>query len=161
MALSTAVEQFWGFTKWYSITAAADAPTFDPGQSFNVGDMLLNINPASGQPIFMQCTSLGSGNINPVFSPVVFGGANASRSTTAPTTVTTSDSNVVVTTAGAVTIPAAASLTIGAPYTVINASAGAVTITPATGTISGLAAVTLTAGSTATIKNLGGTLYSV
>lgn len=161
MALSTGKEWFWGRTGIYSATSAADVPTFDAsGQAFNVGDLIYNIVPVNNQPAIWQCSNTGSLNQNPVWVVLAYFGAGTERVTTAPTTVTTTDTNLVITNAGAVTIPAAASLPAGTPIAIMDASSGAVTITPVSGTISGLAAVTLTAGGTTSIVNLGGTLYT-
>lgn len=161
MALSTNKEWFWGRTGVYFITSLADIPSFDAGQAFNVGDLLINIAPVGNIPAILQCTSTGALNQNPVFAPIAFTGAGTERVTAAPATLATTDSNLVVTSAGTITVPVAASLPVGVPITIINASSGSVTITPAAGTISGLASVILTNGGTASIENLGGTLYSV
>lgn len=160
MALSANKEWFWGRTGVYYVTSAADIPTFDAGQAFNVGDLLINVNPISNVPAIWQCTSTGSLNQNPVFTPIAFSGAGTERVSTAPTTITPTDVNLVITSAGTVTVPAAASLPAGSAIAVMDASAGPVTLTPASGTISGLAGVTIAAGATASIINLGGTLYT-
>lgn len=160
MALSANKEWFWGRTGVYYITSIADIPTFDAGQAFNVGDLLININPINNVAAILQCTSTGALNQNPVFVPIAFGGAGTERVSAAPTTVTPTDVNLVITSAGAVTIPAAANLSPGTPVSIMDASAGPVTVTPVSGTISGLAAITIVAGGNASIINLGGTLYT-
>lgn len=162
MALSPATELWWGRTKTYFITSTADIPTFDAsGQAFNVGDFLFNIVPANNVPAIWQCTSTGALNQNPVFQPLSISGGGTSRVSASPTTIAPTDSNLIITSAGTITAPAAATLPNGSPITIINASAGSITITPVSGTISGLASVILTNGGTASIENLGGTLYSV
>lgn len=158
MALSPAVELWWGRTRVNYVTSAADIPTFDAGSTFQVGDLLININPVTNVPLMWQCTTSGQ---SPVFQAVVTNTNPTPRTAAAPTTITPTDYNLVITAAGTVTIPAAASLTAGSPVNVIDASTGAVTITPVSGTISGLASVTLAAGGAVSIANLGGTLYTV
>lgn len=160
MALSANKEWFWGRTGVYYVTSASDIPTFDAGQAFNPGDLLININPINNVPAIWQCTTSGSLNQNPVFVPIAFTGGGTERVTAAPTTIVPTDVNLVITSAGNVTVPAVATIPAGTPIAVIDASSGSVTITPTTGTISGLAAVTLAAGGTASIINLGGTLYT-
>lgn len=78
---------------------------------------------------------------------------------TPPATLTVRD-RYVISGAGALTIPAAASWVIGRPLTV-HATASSVTITPASGNIDAAAAVTLTAAQTATIISDGAALYRV
>lgn len=138
---------------YYTTSGVADLPSVNPNSVYQLGDVVVNLS--GGMPALWVCTNAGS---TPTWSPVGTGGLVTSNTLSAVTL--TAGSQYVISSAGTITIPAAANLPTG-QVIVINATASSVTITPASGSISGAASITLTANQNAAIISNGTLLYRV
>lgn len=108
---------------------------------WNPGDMVFVIPPALGGPSYYECQTATNSTVT--WNAVGRIGTNGNRSIAAPTTIVPGDQYVVITGAGAVTLPTASTMPAFGQVDIINASGGSVTVTPATGQIAGAAALTV------------------
>ncbi len=152
MALSDNREWWWNRTGVYYCTVVADLPSFDAGQTFNPGDLAVNIAPVIGQPWAWVCLV---GGTSPTWSAVGMVGGNTVRISNTPATITTADRTVNITAAGAATIPAATNWPSGGQLSLIDSSGGNVTVTPVAGTINGAAALTMTTNTAVSLVATG------
>lgn len=127
---------------------------------WNPGDTVMVVPPLNGGPWAYVCNA--SSNTTVTWVPVGRVNMTANRSSAAPTTISPGDNYVIVTSAGAVTLPVANTMPTFSEVNIINASGGAVTVTPTGGTISGAAALTV-ANNTgyAIVPSTGTVWYSV
>lgn len=150
MALSDQEQYIWGENRIRFVDTSANLPTVNPSGMWNPGDIIFVKPPIVGGPSYYVCTaSAGPSNSSnqgtATWAPVGVVSTNANRTSAAPVTVTPSDANgyVVVSSAGAVTLPLASTMPAFAPVNIINASGGSITLTATGGTIAGAAAVTV------------------
>jgi hypothetical protein len=167
MALSDQEQYVWDRTRMRFCVTSADLPTVNPSGMWNPGDMVFVQPPLAGGPSYYEClTSTQPSQSNPqgtvTWTPVGIIGQNSNVSVATPATVAPGNNYVVVTSAGALTLPTASSMPAFSPINVINASGGLVTVTPATGQIAGAAALTV-ANNTgyALVPGTGTVWYSV
>jgi len=147
MALSNYKHWLWETTGVYSCSVgAADLPTSAGAGAFNVGDIAINLAVATGQPWGWVLTgATGSPVATLTWQAIAVAGPTASRTAAAPTTAASTDNILYVSTAGAVTLPAATAFPINTLITIVNKAASPITVTPAAGNIAGAAASTVAA----------------
>ena len=161
MALQESHEIRWGRQAWYlALVGAADLPS--SGGAFQVGDMVVNWNPVVGAPAMWQCITASP---NPAWTPI---GQIGTSNTTVNVqgvayTVAATDRYVELTTAVAITLPAATVYPVAKPVTIMSKGV-AYTVTPASGNIystTGTTAFTGTASSHIEVITDGTNYYVV
>lgn len=147
-------ELFGRYGMYAAPNGASDLPT--TGGAFVVGDIVVNFNPSTNAVAMWQCTQASP---NPLWEEM--GAGTQIRTVASPTTITSADGIVVLTSAGTETLPAAAAWPAGQQVLIKNASAGNVTLTPTSGTIDGNASLTLATYTQAGITSNGTNYYRI